>query len=446
MTMVDIIEKKKNGEELNVDEINYWITNYCADKIPDYQVSSLLMAICIRGMNAMETFYLTQAMLNSGKTLNLSSIPGIKCDKHSTGGVGDKTSLVLCPLVASLGIKIAKMSGRGLGFTGGTLDKLESIPGVNVEMPVDQFLDIVNTCGMAIVGQSEELVPADKKLYALRDVTGTVESIPLIASSIMSKKLASGSDCILLDVKYGKGAFMKTKEEAEKLAQEMVKIGTYFHKDTRAEITSMDQPLGYAIGNILEVKEAIDTLKGRGPKDFVDLCLTSATTMLFQAKLFNDKRKTREALERNIANGRAFEVFKSFIRAEGGDVSYLDNPSKFPTAMYSYPIRSMKSGYISEIDTLNLGLISMHLGAGREKKGDVIDMAAGIVLNKKLGDKVNKGDLLLTLYTERSNMQAYETSALNCFSFSQDVVPVAPTVEELITYDQDKDEFSITKN
>ncbi|HIU70146.1 MAG TPA: pyrimidine-nucleoside phosphorylase [Candidatus Enterosoma merdigallinarum] len=432
MTMTEIIEKKKEGQSLSREEIDYFIDGYCKNGIPDYQVSALLMAICFQGMDEEETFHLTESMLASGKTLDLSSIPGVKCDKHSTGGVGDKTSLILCPLVASLGVKVAKMSGRGLGFTGGTLDKLESIPGVRVSLSPSEFFEAVRKVGMAIVGQSTELVPADKKLYALRDVTGTVNSIPLIAASIMSKKLASGSDCILLDVKYGKGAFMADKDQAEKLAKEMVRIGMRFKKDTRAEITSMEQPLGLAIGNILEVVEAIQTLQGKGPSDLVDLVLHSGTTMLLQAGIYSDAKKARSALEKNLDNGKAFEVFRSFIKAQGGDVSFLDNPEKFPTAIYSYPVKSLKGGYIKSIDALDLGLISMELGAGREKKDDMIDPTAGIVLAKKVGDYVNKGDLLLTLYTERANKRDLLSRALGDYEFSDEAVTPGPVVEETI--------------
>lgn len=443
MTMTELIEKKKSGGSLTREEINYFIDGYCKNGIPDYQVSALLMAICFRGMTETETFYLTESMLNSGKTLDLSSIAGVKCDKHSTGGVGDKTSLALCPLVASLGVKVAKMSGRGLGFTGGTLDKLESIPGMRIDLTPSEFFETVKKVGMSIVGQSSELVPADKKLYALRDVTGTVDSIPLIASSIMSKKLAAGSDCILLDVKYGKGAFMSTQEDAERLAKEMVRIGTRFGKDTRAEITSMEQPLGMAIGNILEVKEAVATLQNKGPKDFVDLILQSGTTMLLQAKIFDKPEKAREALVQNLANGKAFQVFKNFVKAQGGDLSYIDNLEKFPTAMYAFPIKSLKNGYVKSLDALDLGLISMELGAGREKKGDIIDPTAGIVLEKKVGDSVSKGDLLMTLYTERANKRELVSRALGDYEFSDEPTVPPKVVEESIR--MENGEFVIEK-
>lgn len=445
MDIIAIIEKKKKGQELTRDEIKYWIDGYVNGTILDYQVSALLMAICLNGMTKEETFDLTESMLHSGVAMDLSKIDGVKCDKHSTGGVGDKTSLVLCPMVASLGIKVAKMSGRGLGFTGGTLDKLESIPGMKIEISTKQFFDDVNKNGIAIIGQSKEIVPADKKLYALRDVTATVDSMPLIASSIMSKKLASGSDCILLDVKYGSGAFMPTKEKAEELAKLMVEIGVHFGRDVRAEITSMDQPLGLAIGNALEVKEAVNTLHGKGPKDFTELCYSSGATMLLQAKIFDGREKAIEALKDSVSSGKAFKVFRSFIKAQGGDVSYIDDTSKFPEAMYVIPVRSIKSGYVKSIDTMQIGLASMRLGAGRETKEDVIDPSAGILLNKKLGDKVAKGDLLLTMYSERPNMQAMISSMLNYFDFSDEPIEVPSVVEELISYDSDKKEFIIEK-
>lgn len=433
MDMLSIIEKKKNGRELSDEEIQYWIKGYCNDSIPDYQVSSLLMAIRFQGMTKRETFTLTKAMMDSGVMFDLSKINGVKCDKHSTGGVGDKTSMVLCPMVAALGIKVAKMSGRGLGFTGGTLDKLESIPGMTISLSPKDFIDTVNKVGMSIIGQSADIDLADKKLYALRDVTGTVDSMPLIASSIMSKKLAAGCDCILLDVKYGSGAFMHTKEEAETLAKLMVEIGNHFGKNVQAEITSMNQPLGLAIGNILEVKEAIDTLHNRGPKDFVELCLSSGATMLLQAGIYNERDKAVAALKQTLEDDSAYKIFRSFVRAQNGDISYIDDPSKFPISMYSIPVRSVKSGYISKIDTMALGVSSMTLGAGRETLDDVIDPAAGIILSKKLGDKVAKGDVILTLYTEKPGMESLVSSILNNFDFSDDPIEVPSPVEERIS-------------
>lgn len=433
MDMLSIIEKKKNGRELSDEEIQYWIKGYCNDSIPDYQVSSLLMAIRFQGMTKRETFTLTKAMMDSGVMFDLSKINGVKCDKHSTGGVGDKTSMVLCPMVAALGIKVAKMSGRGLGFTGGTLDKLESIPGMTISLSPKDFIDTVNKVGMSIIGQSADIDLADKKLYALRDVTGTVDSMPLIASSIMSKKLAAGCDCILLDVKYGSGAFMHTKEEAETLAKLMVEIGNHFGKNVQAEITSMNQPLGLAIGNILEVKEAIDTLHNRGPKDFVELCLSSGATMLLQAGIYSERDKAVAALKQTLEDDSAYKIFRSFVKAQNGDISYIDDPSKFPVSMYSIPVRSVKSGYISKIDTMALGVSSMTLGAGRETLDDVIDPAAGIILSKKLGDKVAKGDVILTLYTEKPGMENLVSSILNNFDFSDDPIEVPSPVEERIS-------------
>ncbi len=443
MDILEIIEKKKNKKVLTKEEIKYWIKEYSANNIPDYQVSSLLMAIVLNGMEKKEILALTEAMLNSGTIISLSQIEGIKCDKHSTGGVGDKTTLVLCPLVASLGVKIAKMSGRGLGFTGGTLDKLESIPGFKTELSTEEFIDTVNKVGMSVISQSSDLVLADKKLYALRDVTGTVDSIPLIASSIMSKKLASGSDCILLDVKYGNGAFMHTKEKAIELAKTMIEIGTHFNKDVRAEITSMEQPLGLAIGNILEVKEAIDTLHGHGPEDFVNLCLSSGATMLLQAKICKTREEAIVKLSENLYNSKAFEIFRQFVIAQGGDISYIDNPDMFPVALYKHEVRSIKSGYISSINAMDLGLTSMKFGAGRETLDDIIDPTAGIVLNKKIGDKVTKGDILFTVYTEHPNRHELLTRALNDFDFSDEPVEKPKVVETQISYDKKENTFII---
>ena len=445
MDIIGIIEKKKLGQELTKEEIQYWIDGVVSEEIKDYQTTALLMAIRLCGMTEKETFALTEAMMNSGELMNLNKIPGVKCDKHSTGGVGDKTSLARCPMIAALGVKVAKMSGRGLGFTGGTLDKLEAIPGMRIEINPHEFIDLVTKNGIAIIGQSKSIDPADKKLYALRDVTATVDSMPLIASSIMSKKLASGCDCILLDVKYGSGAFMHRKEDAEELAKLMVKIGNNFNRDVRAEITSMNQPLGLAIGNSLEVKEAIDTLNGKGPKDFVDLCLSSGATMLLQAKIFDDREKAVAALKQTITSGSALRYLKNFIKAQGGDVSYIENPAKFPTAMYKIPVKSLKSGYVSGIKTMELGLLSMKLGAGRETAEDLIDPSAGIILNKKIGDQVNKGDLLLTMYSERPNMQNLVSDVLNYFDLSDHPVPVPPVVEERISYNKKTKQFIYEK-
>ncbi|MGN1344255.1 MAG: thymidine phosphorylase, partial [Traorella sp.] len=332
MRMLDIIIKKRENKELTPEEIRFFVKGYVDGTIPDYQASAFTMAVVFNGMTKKEIGVLTDAMLHSGDVIDLSSIKGVKVDKHSTGGVGDKTSLALGPMVAACGAKLAKMSGRGLGHTGGTLDKLESIPGVSIAISRDRFIKQVNDYGLAIIGQTGDLVPADKKLYALRDVTGTVESIPLIASSIMSKKLASGSDAILLDVKFGAGAFMKTIEDAEKLARTMVEIGDELNRDTRAILTDMNQPLGLAIGNNLEVKEAINTLKGHGPHDFVELCLAAGSIMLVQAKIAKDENEARTMLEKVIADGSAFEKLKEMIGAQGGDISYLEHPEKFPVS------------------------------------------------------------------------------------------------------------------
>lgn len=432
MRMVDIILKKRDGGHLTKEEINFFIEGYVKGDIPDYQVSALLMTIVYKGMEKDEIFNLTEAMINSGETCDLSSISGVKVDKHSTGGVGDKTSLVLGPMVASCGAKLAKMSGRGLGHTGGTLDKLESIPGFNISLSSEEFLEQVKNIGMAIIGQTGDLVPADKKLYALRDVTGTVDSIPLIAASIMSKKIASGSDTILLDVKYGNGAFMKNLEDARILAKTMVEIGNFFGRDTRAEITDMSEPLGKAIGNNLEVKEAALTLLGKGPKDLTELCLDSGSTMLVQAKIASDKERARQMLLEHLENGDAFEVLCKFVKAQGGDESYIRDLSKFPIARYKAEVRSPIAGYISKINALEIGLSAMKLGAGREKKEDRIDMSAGILLNKKIGDAVKKDELLATIYTERPNYESVLKEVYNAFEIVNEEVGTKPIVIETI--------------
>lgn len=417
MRMEEIIEHKRDGLELSQQEIHFFIKNYVDNKIPDYQASALLMAIYLKGMNDKETALLTEEMRVSGDVWDLSDIPGLKVDKHSTGGVGDKVSLVLGPMVASCGAKLAKMSGRGLGHTGGTLDKLESIPNFDIFETKEEFKKQIQEVGMAIIGQNKDIDPADKKLYALRDVTGTVSSMPLIASSIMSKKLASGADCILLDVKYGSGAFMKTKKDAKKLAEIMINIGRHLGKDVRAEVTDMDQPLGYAVGNNLEIKEVIETLHNRGPKDLTKLCLDSGSIMLVQAKLFHDKKEARKALLKNLKNGKAFEKFVEFVKAQKGDTSYILDPSKFEVAKNIIPIYSNKEGVIKRIDALTIGKSSMKLGGGRERIEDIIDMSAGIILNKKIGDFVKNNELLATLYTNKEDFEEIKLDVLNAFIF-----------------------------
>ena len=422
MRMVDIITKKRDGGILTREEISFFVNGYVENKIPDYQISALMMAILFKGMNKEEIVNLTDIMEHSGDTMDLSKIKGIKVDKHSTGGVGDKTSIALGPMVAACGAKLAKMSGRGLGHTGGTLDKLESIPGMKVFIDEEQFFKQVNDIGIAIVGQTSKLVPADKKMYALRDVTGTVESLPLIASSIMSKKLASGSDCILLDVKFGNGAFMKTFEDAKKLALTMCEIGNALNRDTRAVLTDMSQPLGLAIGNALEVKEAIDTLNGHGPKDFEELCLQSGAIMLEQAKIVKNEEEGRQKLIEVIHNGKALEKLCEMVKYQGGDESYILHPEKFELAKHIIPIISNKDGYIKQIVALKIGESSMKLGGGRETFEDVIDMAAGIVLNKKVGDKVNVGDILCYAHTNKENVGDILNEIHEAFEIVDEVV------------------------
>ena len=399
MRMYDLIMKKRKGEELTTEEINFFVDGFTKGEIPDYQASAMLMAIFFNKMNKRETADLTNAMVESGDKIDLSNIKGVKVDKHSTGGVGDKTSICLTPLVASLGIPVAKMSGRGLGHTGGTIDKLETFKGFSVELTEEQFMENVNKINIAIMGQSGNLVPADKKLYALRDVTATVDNMSLIASSIMSKKLASGADAIVLDVKVGDGAFMKTPETAKELAQEMVDIGKHLGRETIGVISDMDQPLGYAIGNSLEVIEAIELLKGNGPKDLLELTLTIGSNMLFCAKMAESEEEARKMLIENIKNGKGLEKLKDFVKAQGGDISPIDDYSKFPQAKYVEKVTSPVDGYITKIHAEAFGLIAMELGAGRATKESEIDLAVGIVLNKKRGEKVNKGDVLAYIHS-----------------------------------------------
>ena len=422
MDIIEIIIAKKDGKVLTKEQIHFFIKGLIDKTIEDYQVSALLMAITINGMNSEETAYLTEEMRVSGDVWDLSDIPGLKIDKHSTGGVGDKVSLILGPLVASCGAKMAKISGRGLGHTGGTLDKMESIPGMRINLTKEEFKKQVREIGVAIIGQDKHIDPADKRLYELRDVTGTVQSIPLIASSIMSKKLASGADCILLDVKCGKGAFMKNYEDAKKLAIEMVNIGKQLNKNVKAEITDMNQPLGKAVGNNLEIKEVIETLKGNGPEDLKEICLSSGAILLTQAELFKTTEDARKALEENIKNGKAFEKFKEFVKAQGGDLEYIDHPEKFPVSKHLIEIKSENEGYIKTIDALAIGLGSCHLGGGRMKITDTIDMSAGIILNKKVGDLVKKGELLCTLHTNKDNVERIIDQVKKAFIFQDEPI------------------------
>ncbi len=401
MRMVDLIAKKRDHIELTTEEIEWMIRNYTDKVIPDYQMSAFLMAVVFNGMTPAERLALTQAMVGSGEVVDLSAIEGIKVDKHSTGGVGDKTSLILGPLVASMGVPVAKMSGRGLGHTGGTLDKLESISGMTIELDMERFIEQVNEIKLAIIGQTGNLAPADKYLYALRDVTATVESIPLIASSIMSKKIAAGADAIVLDVKFGAGAFMKTLEDAKQLAQAMVEIGRDAQRQTVAFLTDMNQPLGLAIGNALEVKEAIETLKGHGPKDFEELVLQLASQMVVLAKKAPDVETAYEQLKEKLHRGEAFNKFKEFVQAQGGDVAQIENPDLLPKADSIIPVKASQSGYVHQIDALSIGLAAMKLGAGRATKDDMIDMAVGVVLDKKVGDSVGEGDVLAYIHANR---------------------------------------------
>lgn len=402
MRMYDILAKKRDGGILTDEQIQFFIDGYVSGAIPDYQASALLMAIFLKGMTPHETAALTRSMAQSGDLVDLSSIDGIKVDKHSTGGVGDKTTLIVAPVVASLGVRVAKMSGRGLGHTGGTVDKLESIPGFRTTLDREAFFDVVRRVGVSVIGQSGNLAPADKKLYALRDVTATVNSIPLIASSIMSKKIAAGSDRILLDVKTGSGAFMKTLEDSIALAKEMVSIGEHVGRRTVALITDMDRPLGCAIGNALEVREACETLQGRGPADLTEVCIELAANMLWLAEK-GELAQCRSLARQQIANGEAFAKLKEMVQAQGGDTSVLDDPSRFDRSNVCYEVLAQREGFLYAMDTERCGIASMELGAGREKKEDPIDYSAGIVLRKKVGDFVRKGEVLASFYSSEES-------------------------------------------
>lgn len=404
MRMVDLIAKKRDGKELTTDEIRFFIEGYTAGDIPDYQVSAMAMAIYFQDMTDRERADLTMAMVNSGETIDLSAIEGIKVDKHSTGGVGDTTTLVLAPLVAALDIPVAKMSGRGLGHTGGTIDKLESIEGFHVEISKDEFVNLVNRHKIAVIGQTGNLTPADKKLYALRDVTATVNSIPLIASSIMSKKIAAGSDAIVLDVKTGVGAFMKTVDDARELAHAMVSIGNSVGRKTMAVISDMSQPLGAAIGNALEVREAIDTLRGKGPKDLEELCLALGRQMVYLAGKASSLEEAEEKLREVMHNGQALEKFRQFIVNQGGDASVVDRPERLPEARFKIELPALEDGVVAELVADEIGTAAMLLGAGRATKESEIDLAVGLMLNKKIGDPVRKGESLVTIHANRDHI------------------------------------------
>jgi pyrimidine-nucleoside phosphorylase len=431
MNVYEIIDKKKRGLELNQTEIEYLINGYVNNEIPDYQISAWLMAVYFQGMTDRELLALTNCMTKSGEIVDLSSIMGVKVDKHSTGGVGDKVTLVVAPIVAACGGKVAKMSGRGLGFTGGTIDKLEAIPGLKTALAEEEFFNMVNEIGLAVMGQSADIAPADKKLYALRDVTATVDSIPLIASSIMSKKLAAGSDKIVLDVTVGSGAFMKDKENAVQLAEKMVAIGNGAGKKTVAILTNMDVPLGKMVGNNLEVVEAIETLKGRGPEDLIAVVVEIASTMLYLAQI-GTKEECMKKVKRVIADGSALEKLKLMVERQGGDGSYIENPDQFEKAIYQHEIIANNSGYIGKMNTEECGKAAVLLGAGREVKDDPIDMTAGIQFNKKTGDAVKQGDIVAIAYSSsKEKLQKGVQKISNIY----DIVDKRPqVVPEIIGY------------
>ena len=433
MLMTELIAKKRDGGELTTEEIDFMIQGYTRGEIPDYQMSAMCMAIVFRGMSDRETLDLTMSMMHSGETLDLSAIAGVKADKHSTGGVGDKTSLVLCPMVAACGLKVAKMSGRGLGHTGGTIDKLESFPGFTTGIDEQTFFKNVNDFGIAIMGQTAELAPADKKLYALRDVTGTVPSIPLIVSSIMSKKLASGADVIVLDVKCGSGAFMKTEKDAKELARGLTRIGRLAGRKCAAVITDMDQPLGCAVGNAVEVKEAISVLRGESGGDLLELCLTLGTCMLTESGFAKSETEAREMLLKAIEDGSALKKLSEMVAAQGGRAEDVYDTSALPQAKIVIEAKADAEGYVNHIEAEKVGLLCMHLGGGRETKESEIDLSVGVVLHKKVGDRVNKGDSIATIYasdTERANSAARMLH--ECYELSDSPVVRPPFIKAII--------------
>ncbi len=427
--MVELIKKKRDGKELSREELSSIIDGFVSGKIPDYQMASFLMAIYFKGLNDDETANLTDIMMRSGDLIDLAAIKGIKVDKHSTGGVGDKTTIVLAPLVAVAGVPVAKMSGRGLGHTGGTLDKLEAISGLSVDMTREVFIENVQKHGIAVCGQNEKLVPADKKLYALRDVTGTVNNISLIASSIMSKKLACGADAIVIDIKVGEGAFMKTEEEAKKLAKIIIEIGAKMNRKVIVVISAMHEPLGFAVGNALEVKEAIDTLKGNGPEDLTQLCLELGSNMLMLAKVVSTKEEGIKKLQGLIASGAAFEKFKEFVTAQGGNIEEVEETDLLPKAKFTHSHKSKTTGFITHLNALDIGLASVSLGAGRETKASTIDMGAGILLKKKIGDPIKEGEELAILY---ANDPSFFIKAEKFLNSAYNVSPQAAQLKPLI--------------
>lgn len=433
MNMVELIEKKRAGEALAADEIRWMISGYTRGDIPDYQMSAMLMAICFQGMTEEETFELTMAMLHSGEVLDLSAVSGIKADKHSTGGVGDKTSLVLCPIMAALGVKMAKMSGRGLGYTGGTVDKLESFPGFRCDLSESEFLKQLQDVAFVITGQAEGLCPADKKLYALRDVTGTVSSVPLIVSSIMSKKLAVGADVIVLDVKTGSGSFMPRDEDAVYLAQQLVKVGRAAGKMTRAIVTDMDEPLGYAVGNVLEVREAISVLRGEDAGNLLELCLTLGSCILAEGGFAADEAQARAKMLEVIQNGAALARFAELVRVQGGNAELVYHPERLPDAKYILDVPAPQDGFVAHITANEVGHICMRLGGGRETKESIIDPAVGLLLRKKVGDSVRKGESLAQIHAnDLQKGQAAVEAYLHCCSITDPAPERKPFIRGLI--------------
>ncbi len=434
MRVVDIIAKKRDGHPLTAEEIGFFVQGFTRGEIPDYQAASLLMAIYLKGMNEQETANLTISMARSGKMMDLSPIAPLVVDKHSTGGVGDKTTLVVAPLIAATGLPVGKISGRGLGFSGGTLDKLESIPGFQANLSAEEFIATLRDCGIVVVGQTADMVPADGKLYALRDVTATVSNISLIASSIMSKKIASGANAIVLDVKVGLGAFMHTREEALALAHAMVNIGQALGRRVVAVISDMNQPLGRAVGNALELKEAIATLHGHGPTDFLEHCLIIAGQMLLLANRAPDAQQACQLLLRELDSGQAWCKFRDWIAGQGGDEAYINNPSLLPQAMFIEPLPSPRSGYVAGLDAMEVGLTAGLLGGGRVHKGDPIDHAVGVVLAKKIGDYVKEGEVLLTIHAnDEQKLADARRRLLDAYSWSDEPVERPPIAHEITT-------------